>query len=191
MLCHPNRLACGLGGKTVLPHINETLSEMLNAPGWKFRHAALMAISAVGEGCHKQIQSMLPKIMSAVINFLGDSHPRVRYAACNAIGQMATDFAPEFQKKFHANVVPGLLAVMDDTDNPRVQAHAGAALVNFSEECPKNILKNYLPTILTKLETILHSKFQELMAKGTKLVLEQVVTTVASVADTAEEHFLE
>lgn len=28
-------------------------------------------------------------------------HPRVRYAACNAIGQMATDFAPGFQKKFH------------------------------------------------------------------------------------------
>lgn len=31
-------------------------------------------------------------------------HPRVRYAACNAIGQMATDFAPTFQKKFHDKV---------------------------------------------------------------------------------------
>lgn len=35
-------------------------------------------------------------------------HPRVRYAACNAIGQMATDFAPTFQKKFHEKV-PRLL----------------------------------------------------------------------------------
>lgn len=31
----------------------------------------------------------------------------------------------------------------------------------------------------------------QLMERGTKLVLEQVVTTIASVADTAEENFLE
>merc|ERR1719376_1326383 len=79
---------------------------------------------------------------------------------------------------------------MDDTSNPRVQAHAGAALVNFSEVCPKNILTNYLPLILAKLESILMAKFEELSVKGTKLVLEQVVTTIASVADTAEEHFI-
>ena len=49
----------------------------------------------------------------------------MRYAACNAIGQMSTDFAPNFQKKFHEKVVPGLLLVLDDNNNPRVQAHAG------------------------------------------------------------------
>lgn len=61
------------------------------------------------------------QIVEAVIGFLRDPHPRVRYAACNAIGQMATDFAPVFQKKFHESVVPGLLLVMDDGVNPRVQ----------------------------------------------------------------------
>ncbi|KAK8747220.1 hypothetical protein OTU49_016688, partial [Cherax quadricarinatus] len=156
-----DRLACGLGGKTVLPHINATLSQMLQSDNWKCRHAALMAISAVGEGCHKQMEGMLPQIMDAVIRFLQDPHPRVRYAACNAIGQMATDFAPIFQKKFHEMVVPGLLHVMDDGVNPRVQAHAGAALVNFSEVCPKNILTTYLPTIIAKLESILAAKFKE------------------------------
>lgn len=48
-------------------------------------------------------------------------HPRVRYAACNAVGQMSTDFAPVFEKKFHDKVVPGLLMVLDDNANPRVQ----------------------------------------------------------------------
>jgi hypothetical protein len=38
---------------------------------------------------------------------------------------MATDFAPVFEKKFHDKVVPGLLHLMDDYANPRVQAHAG------------------------------------------------------------------
>ena len=36
--------------------------------------------------------------------FLYFQHPRVRYAACNALGQMATDFGPTFQKKFHQKV---------------------------------------------------------------------------------------
>ena len=58
-------------------------------------------------------------------------------------------------------VVPGLLMVLDDTANPRVQAHAGAALVNFSEDCPKAILALYLDTIIAKLEQVLTSKFNE------------------------------
>ena len=58
-------------------------------------------------------------------------------------------------------VVPDLLMVMDDNDNPRVQAHAGAALVNFSEDCPKHILAQYLDTIIAKLEQVLTAKFKE------------------------------
>ena len=33
---------------------------------------ALMAISATGEGCHKQMESYLPEIMNGVINFIND-----------------------------------------------------------------------------------------------------------------------
>lgn len=169
-----DRLASGLGGKIVLPQILNNISGMLASPDWKQRHAALMAISAVGEGCHKQMEGMLDDIMNGVLNFLRDPHPRVRFAACNAIGQMSTDFAPIFEKKFHEHVVPGLLSVLDDVNNPRVQAHAGAALVNFSEDCPKAILTRYLDAIMNKLESILTTKFKELVERGTKLVLEQV-----------------
>ncbi|GAB0100009.1 importin-5 [Sergentomyia squamirostris] len=185
-----DRLACGLGGKTVLPHIMQHLPTMLRNPDWKQRHGALMAISAVGEGCHKQMEAILEDIMNGVLGYLRDPHPRVRYAACNAIGQMSTDFAPVFEKKFHEQVVPGLLGLLDDVENPRVQAHAGAALVNFSEDCPKSILTRYLDGIMQKLEFILKMKFKEFCEKGTKLVLEQVVTTIASVADTAGKEFI-
>ncbi|KAI4504097.1 hypothetical protein M0802_000568 [Mischocyttarus mexicanus] len=185
-----DRLACGLGGKTMLPLIVQNIPSMLSNTDWKYRHAALMAISAVGEGCHKQMEAILPQIMEGVIQYLQDPHPRVRYAACNAVGQMSTDFAPTFEKKFHDKVIPGLLMVLDDNANPRVQAHAGAALVNFSEDCAKHILTPYLDAIMAKLGSILTAKFQELVEKGTKLVLEQVVTTIASVADTCEEQFV-
>ena len=64
---------------------------------------------------------------------------------------MCSDFAPLFEKKFHDKVVPGLLELLDDVQNPRVQAHAGAALVNFSEDCPKEIIVHYLDPIMEKL----------------------------------------
>ncbi|XP_050306794.1 importin-5 [Anthonomus grandis grandis] len=192
-----DRLACGLGGKVILPLVTANIPAMLSNSDWKQRHAALMAISAIGEGCHKYMEDMLPQIMNGVpgvmesiLRYLQDPHPRVRYAACNAIGQMATDFAPVFEKKFHDRVVPGLLMLLEDNANPRVQAHAGAALVNFAEDCPKHILSGYLEPLMAKLEVILTAKVKELVEKGTKLVLEQVVTTIASVADTAENEFV-
>ncbi|KAG1702085.1 Importin-5 [Nymphon striatum] len=188
-----DRLACGLGGKAVLPTIVAGVPSNVAkiVTDWKRRHAALMAISAVGEGCHKHMETILHQIVDGILPFLSDPHPRVRYAVCNAIGQMSTDFAPVFEKKFHDKVVPGLLMLLDDNDNIRVQAHAAAALVNFAEECPKLILCKYLESIMCKLEAILTSKFKELIESGKKLVLEQVVTTIATVADTAEEKFLQ
>ena len=51
-------------------------------------------------------------------------------------------------------VLPSLLLVLDDNGNPRVQAHAGAALVNFCEECPKHILAPYLDSIIQKLAEV-------------------------------------
>lgn len=36
------------------------------------RHAALMAISAVGEGCHKQMEPILSQIIDGVLTFLQD-----------------------------------------------------------------------------------------------------------------------
>ncbi|KPI93520.1 Importin-5 [Papilio xuthus] len=186
-----DRMCCGLGGKIMLGLIVGQVPEMLNSEDWRKRHAALMAVSSAGEGCHKQMEQMLDQVVSAVLTYLTDPHPRVRYAACNAIGQMSTDFAPNFEKKFHSKVVPGLLLVLDDSENPRVEAHAAAALVNFSEDCPKPILTQYLGPLMGKLEIILTTKFKELVERGTKLVLEQIVTTIASVADTVESDFVQ
>lgn len=115
----------------------------------------------------------------------------MRYASCNALGQLATDFNQLFQRSFHQKVLPGLLQVMvSDGAFPRVQAHAAAALVNFFEECPVNVLEPYLDAVVQKLEQVLSEKMQLLAQKGSRLVLEQILTTIATVADTAEAKFV-
>lgn len=53
--------------------------EMLQSPDWKRRHAALMAVSAAGEGCHKQMELMLEQVVSAVLNYLTDPVSALNY----------------------------------------------------------------------------------------------------------------
>ncbi len=57
----------------------------------------------------------------------------MRWAACQALGQMCTDLCPELQEEEHARILPALMSLMDDFAHPRVQAHAAAAIVNFTE----------------------------------------------------------
>ncbi|ETE66899.1 Importin-5 [Ophiophagus hannah] len=155
-----DRMACGLGGKLVLPMIKEHIMQMLQNPDWKCRHAGLMALSAIGEGCHQQMEGILNEIVNLVLLFLQDP------------------------------VIAALLQTMEDQGNQRVQAHAAAALINFTEDCPKSLLIPYLDNLVKHLHSTMVLKLQELIEKGTKLVLEQVVTSIASVADTAEEKFV-
>ncbi|CAK9293397.1 unnamed protein product [Gordionus sp. m RMFG-2023] len=157
-----DRLACALAGKTFLPHVLNCVATMLNSQNWKERHASLMALGAVGEGCHKYMETLLGTIVDGIIIYLNDAHPRVRYAACNAIGQMASDFAPLFEKKFHAKIIPGLTKVLEDVQNPKVQSHSAAALVNFCEECPQNIIIQYLQLLLDKCEIVFTQNTKDL-----------------------------
>jgi len=48
-----DRLACAVGGKSLLPAAFQHIPGMLASHGWKLRHAGLMAIAAVGEGTSK------------------------------------------------------------------------------------------------------------------------------------------
>lgn len=67
----------------------------------------------------------------------------------------------------------------------------GAALVNFCEDCPKRTLLFYMDQMMVKLESILQARIADLMeGGGRRLVLEQMVTTIASVADTCEGNFV-
>jgi hypothetical protein len=50
---------------------------------------------------------------------------------------------------------------MEDQGNQRVQAHAAAALINFTEDCPKSLLTPYLDDLVKHLHSIMALKLQE------------------------------
>lgn len=176
-----DRLAISLGGNTILPVASAVFPGFLAAPDWQKHHAVLIALAQIAEGCSKVMIKNLDQVVSMVLNSFQDPHPRVRWAAINAIGQLSTDLGPELQTQFHHRLLPALVGAMDDFQNPRVQAHAASAVLNFSENCTPDILTPYLDGIVSKLLVLLQN--------GKQMVQEGALTALASVADSSQGQF--
>ncbi|XP_008804326.2 importin-5-like [Phoenix dactylifera] len=176
-----DRLSIALGGNTILPVASELLPAYLAAPEWQKHHAALITLAQIAEGCSKVMIKNLEQVVNMVLNSFQDLHPRVRWAAINAIGQLSTDLGPDLQVQYHQRVLPALASAMDDFQNPRVQAHAASAVLNFSENCTPDILSPYLDGIVSKLLVLLQN--------GKQMVQEGALTALASVADSSQEQF--
>ncbi|XP_034223472.1 importin-5-like isoform X2 [Prunus dulcis] len=116
-----DRLSISLGGNTIVPVASEVFPAFLAAPEWKKHHAAHIALAQIAEGCSKVMIKNLEQVVSMVLNSFQDPHPRVRWAAINAVGQLSTDLGPELQVQYHQRVLPALAGAMDDFQNPRVQ----------------------------------------------------------------------
>ncbi|KAL5065352.1 hypothetical protein RYX36_027089, partial [Vicia faba] len=176
-----DRLSISLGGNTIVPVASELLPTYLSAPEWQKRHAALVAFAQIAEGCSKVMTKNLEHVLSMVLNSFPDPNPRVRWAAINAIGQLSTDLGPNLQINYHHLVLPALAGAMDDFQNPRVQAHAASAVLNFTENCNPDVLIPYLDGIVRKLLVLLQG--------GNQMVQEGALTALASVADSSQEKF--
>ncbi|CAE5960316.1 unnamed protein product [Arabidopsis arenosa] len=176
-----DRLAISLGGNTIVPVASEVFSGFFAASEWQKHHAALIALAQIAEGCSKVMIKNLEQVVSMVLNSFQHPHPRVRWAAINAIGQLSTDLGPVLQTKYHQSVLPALVGAMDDFQNPRVQAHAASAVLNFSENCTPEILTPYLDGVISKLLVLLQN--------GKQMVQEGALTALASVADSSQELF--
>ena len=93
---------------------------------------------------------------------------------------MSTDFAGIMQSKYHNVVLTNIIPVLEAPE-PRIQSHAAAALVNFCEEAEKAILEPYLDDLLNRLLSLLQSE--------KRYVQEQALSTIATIADSAETAF--
>lgn len=175
-----DRLANKLGGLTILAPTFNWLPRMMQSQSWSDKHAALMAISAISEGCRDQMIGELRQVLDLVVPALRDPHPRVRWAGCNALGQMSTDFAPTMQKEYYDVILKAIIPVLESPE-PRVKSHAAAALVNFCEEAEKTILEPYLDELLSSL--------YRLLQYDKRYVQEQALSTIATIADAAEAAF--
>ena len=177
-----DRVSLKLGGQYLAPTLFQYLQQMVTSTEWRERFGAMMALSSAAEGCQDVLIAEIPKLLDMIIPLIADPHPRVQYGCCNALGQISTDFSPLIQRTSHDKILPALISKLTSASIDRVQTHAAAALVNFSEQADQSILEPYLDSLLNNLLILLQSN---------KLyVQEQALTTIAFIAEAAKSKFV-
>ncbi|KAK8961974.1 hypothetical protein KSP40_PGU006553 [Platanthera guangdongensis] len=175
------RLSIALGGNTIFPAVSELLPAFFASPDWQKHHAALIALAQIAGGCSSIMIKNLEQVVPMVLNSFQHPHPRVKWAAIIAIGQLSIDLGPDLQVQYHQRVLPVLASAIDDFQNPQVQAQAASAVLSFTKNCTADILTSYLDGLVSKLLVLLQN--------GKQMVQEGALTALASVADSSQEQF--
>eukprot|EP00457_Paulinella_chromatophora_P000919 gb/GEZN01000921.1/.p1 GENE.gb/GEZN01000921.1/~~gb/GEZN01000921.1/.p1 ORF type:complete len:1093 (-),score=158.86 gb/GEZN01000921.1/:83-3361(-) len=179
-----DRLAQALRAKKMLPLTFKLINELMAKDDWRFRHAALSAMAQVAE-----IADLKRIPVLEVINFIKDNHIRVRWAAMNCLGQLATDFAPIVQENYHAAILPALMEVLGEHDKPRLQKHALCTLCNvltLDNEMDATEAAFIEPYVNQLMKALLY-----LLKNSKKMVQEEVVIAIAAVAGAAPSSFIQ
>ncbi|PHU26778.1 putative Ufm1-specific protease [Capsicum chinense] len=96
------RLAIALGGSVIVPNLPSTIFNFLDHEDWKIHYSVVTVIGVISEGCSKVV--------------------------IHAVGQLSMHMSLQFQEPYHQLVLPDLIAVLDDFDNPRLQS--GMTMMN-------------------------------------------------------------
>ncbi|KAJ9555780.1 hypothetical protein OSB04_010394 [Centaurea solstitialis] len=101
----------------------EQLRAYLDGPEWQEPHAALIALACIFEGFAEKMIQNIETVMLMVLSSFQNPHPRVRWAATNAVKQLAMDLGPNLRVPFHSHVLEALESFTHDPHSLRIQVN--------------------------------------------------------------------
>ncbi|KAF0913161.1 hypothetical protein E2562_020287 [Oryza meyeriana var. granulata] len=131
-----DRLAIAVGGNTILPVAAELLPSFFAAEEWKRRHAALVTIAQIAEGCAR-----------VMIKNLEQAH------AASAILNFSENCRPDILTPYLDGIVGKLLLLLQ-TGNQMVQEGALTALASAADSSQEHFQK-YYDAVMPYLKSIL------------------------------------
>jgi len=167
-----DKIISAVGEQKCLPILSSIVDTTINNDSdWRFKNAALMAFSQVGEYIDdiKNISAMVP----IVLTHLKHPNAKVRFAALHCIGQISDDMTEEFQEEYGQIVLPVLIETLNDPV-PRVSAHCCSAITNFMDGASEELIEPHISAISPILAN--------LMKTGISIQKENSVTAFASTA---------
>ena len=172
-----DRLAESVQGAKLGP-ILLPLYHSMSSPSssWEYQHAAIQLITQAAE-----VLPFEDLPIPSILNFLSSSHPRVRYAAVECLGQLALDFKPHLQEQSHEQCFSALLPCLTAGDWPRVQCITAIAYYNLCVDLEESIIDRYAGSLLDVLLSLL--------TNSVRAVQEQVLQTIGAIATASPNVF--
>lgn len=160
-------------------HVIQAVARFTQQDAWQAKLSALTAVKQTVE--YVEEPEHVNEMAKLLLQHMDHPHPRVRYIALHALGQLAHDQAPTFQETWHKTCIPVFLTKMDDAVD-RVASMAMSSFVCFAEELDKTILLENVQTLMQKLVS-------KLQSTNHRMVQEECITAIAVIAGVIEEDF--
>ncbi|CAE8635748.1 unnamed protein product [Polarella glacialis] len=154
------------------------------ACNWKTVRSVVMAVSQVVEYIDEDAEqgaAWVDQCVDFLIPHMSNPHPRVRYSAYQAVGQVAYDHEPYVQETHHEDLLKAIVVGLDDT-NIRVASNAASAFCSVGEELDHESLEPFMDDIMNKL-------FSRLQKAESRTMQEQCLAGIAVIGEAAEELF--
>eukprot|EP00927_Polykrikos_kofoidii_P053848 TRINITY_DN48385_c0_g1_i1.p1 TRINITY_DN48385_c0_g1~~TRINITY_DN48385_c0_g1_i1.p1 ORF type:complete len:1117 (-),score=262.68 TRINITY_DN48385_c0_g1_i1:431-3781(-) len=165
--------------ETVAPHLFTLIGTYTARDDWKAKHAALAAVKQTIE--YADEATHMEQMAKLLLDHMNHPHPRVRFTALHALGQLANDQSPHFQESSYKEVLPVLMQKMDDPVD-RVASMSLSAFVSFAEELDSSLMAEYSHAFMEKIA----AKLQVTQHRG---VREESITAIAVLAGNMEKDF--
>ncbi|CAE7616580.1 IPO5 [Symbiodinium natans] len=164
-----------------MPTLFKVLRAVLSAPAstWKQVRSCVMAVSQVVE--YIEEEAWVDQCIDFLVPHTSHAHPRVRYAAFQAVGQTAYDHDPYVAENHAETLLPLILAGLDDK-NIRVATSSASALSSM-EDMDEEDLEPHMEALMTKL-------FTRLQQGQSRAMQETCLSAIAVVGEAASELFL-
>ena len=85
----------------------------------------------IAETCVKTFKKEITPTVQMVARGLLDEHPRVRYTALMALGLLLNVLSPHIQMKFHSEMLPQLIKMMQEETLIKMRSQVASCTVNF------------------------------------------------------------
>ena len=170
-------LSCITEEDTALNLMGTILMEYFsNESDWRFKYAGLVAASGVGE--YIEDVSKISMLLPILVTHISHSHPKIRHASIDCLGQVACDYENEFAKMYGDKVIPSLITALNDPI-PRVQRTCCNSLQNILNHM--EMIESYLPILMINLEKVLKN--------SESFVQESAISLIGTIAQLAPDQF--
>ena len=125
------RLSVFLGEKTTLACSSALIKSAIESPNWKEKCMGFVMLGQISESCKKSFLSNLDDVAKMSVSGFTHENPRVRYDALQSTGLLLNDLAPKFQSKYHQDLVPVLVNMMNTETKLKMQTQATACMTSL------------------------------------------------------------
>lgn len=125
------RLSVFIGEKTTLACSTTILKAAIESAEWKEKFMGYRFLGMISEACRKSFEKNIEEIVKMGVSGLIIDNPRIKYESLQATGLLLNDLKPMIQVKYHADLVPAFLKLMNTEPKLKLQTQAVACMTSF------------------------------------------------------------